>query len=50
MQGGLISGDRPIALTAFILISLLEAGRSPSVSIISDYYTILYLADTYKEL
>ncbi|KAK2138612.1 hypothetical protein LSH36_2740g00009, partial [Paralvinella palmiformis] len=30
MQGGLIGGNKPIALTGFILISLLEAGRSPT--------------------
>ena len=30
-MGGLAKGDKPIALTAFILISLLEAGKSPTV-------------------
>jgi hypothetical protein len=37
MQGGLIGGNKPIALTGFILISLLEAGRSPTVSITTSY-------------
>ena len=40
MQGGLVGGNKPIALTGFILISLLEAGRSPTVSITSGYVFI----------
>ena len=33
MQGGLGNSGQPIALTAFILVSLLEAGINRSVSI-----------------